>query len=413
MQKEIFSIILFFSTLIASGQQHADCDKALEMSPGMNKFILLAGWGEVKEVGDTSAATLHWFRNELNTCWLKLPATKDGEMTIDIEEAGDLGLGIDFLLFKYNGEGFCNDVKQKKLLPVRSNLAVYPVGKVERTGLSTGAEHEFVAADGTTTYSKSIVVKAGEMYILVINGNSKATGNIMVGYQLNKLQNEFGKSPMNLEKKDLSPSVPFSIKVVDDETGLPLVAKISIEDLSPIETVKTESSEFSATLNSSQSIRVDINAPGYMFVSKGVMAPSLDPGKPSTFQPVNMEIRMKKLKEGDKVALRNIRFQPDKDELMPASYPALQSLTSFLQSNPTVQIEIGGHINAPDGSSAAGKALSKKRAKAVYEYLIKRGIDKKRLKYKGYGNSQMIWPQPQNERQADENRRVEIKIIKH
>jgi outer membrane protein OmpA-like peptidoglycan-associated protein len=411
MRRIIGSIILVHFAAAVSAQQPVDCDKAIELGQGESKYLRLSGYGEI-EISDTDSLPVHWFRTEHHTCWLKLPVKSNGELTLDIEESGEPGLKIDFLLFKYNGEGFCNDVKQKKVMPVRTNLAQPDAGKRERTGLSTGIKDEFVAATSNSTYSRSIKVKAGEVYYLVIDSDSKTGGNIMAGWQVTEIDGS-GKSPMNLEKKDLSaPVVPLHIRVVDDATGLPVIAKISIEDLNPIEAVRAEASEFKAELGSSQSIRVDCNAPGYMFFSQGIMAPALDRNNPSTFQPVSVEIRMKKLKEGDKVALRNIRFQPDKAEFMGGSYPALQSLTKFLESNPSVHIEIGGHINGPDGASGAGKAMSKRRAKAVYDYLIKRGIDKSRLKYKGYGNSQMIWPEPKNERQAEENRRVEIKILK-
>lgn len=408
------TIILFLLASAANAQQPWDCDKALELTAGEYKFLRLEGHG-VNEIADTSFVNKYWFKKEHNTCWLKLPITRDGEMSINIEETSPLALRLDFLLFKYNGENFCSEVREKKIFPVRSNLSHSTTAKkAERTGLSRASEKEFVAVGDSTPFSKTIMVKAGEVYYLVIDSYSKTGGNITVGYEVSngEFSSEKEKSPMNLEKKDFSsPSVPLHITVIDDETGKPVTAKIAIDDLVPLETVKEEASEFKAEMTSSQSIRIDANAPGYMFYSQSIMAPALDPNDPSTYQPVNVEIRLKKLKEGDKVALRNIRFQPDKAEFLPGSYPALQSLTNFLQSNPTVHIEIGGHINGPDGSSAAGKAMSRKRAKAVYDYLLKRGIDKKRLKYKGYGNSQMIWPDPQNERQAEENRRVEIKII--
>jgi outer membrane protein OmpA-like peptidoglycan-associated protein len=57
------------------------------------------------------------------------------------------------------------------------------------------------------------------------------------------------------------------------------------------------------------------------------------------------------------------------------------------------------------------KKLSKDRAKAVNDYLINKGIDASRLSYKGYGNSKMIYKNPMNEKQNEENRRVEIKIV--
>ena len=58
------------------------------------------------------------------------------------------------------------------------------------------------------------------------------------------------------------------------------------------------------------------------------------------------------------------------------------------------------------------KQLSLNRAKAVYNYLTeKEGLDPKRLKYKGFGNTKMVYPDPKSERESSMNRRVEIKIL--
>jgi outer membrane protein OmpA-like peptidoglycan-associated protein len=56
--------------------------------------------------------------------------------------------------------------------------------------------------------------------------------------------------------------------------------------------------------------------------------------------------------------------------------------------------------------------LSVTRAKVIYDFLVNNGINANTLSYKGYGNSRMKYPTPQNEAQENENRRVEIKVLK-
>jgi outer membrane protein OmpA-like peptidoglycan-associated protein len=54
--------------------------------------------------------------------------------------------------------------------------------------------------------------------------------------------------------------------------------------------------------------------------------------------------------------------------------------------------------------------LSQNRAKSVYDYLIKKGIDKTRLTYKGYGDTKPI-ADNKTEEGKQQNRRTEITIV--
>ena len=72
-------------------------------------------------------------------------------------------------------------------------------------------------------------------------------------------------------------------------------------------------------------------------------------------------------------------------------------------------MELSGHTDA-FGSDRYNQRLSDKRAKAVVAYLIRKGMDKKRLVAKGYGESKPIESNDTDEgRQL--NRRTELKII--
>ncbi len=63
-------------------------------------------------------------------------------------------------------------------------------------------------------------------------------------------------------------------------------------------------------------------------------------------------------------------------------------------------------------NTAEIQRMSRERAKAVYLYLIDHGIAKKRLKFEGFGNEEMIYPIPRTHDEERSNRRVEIEIIK-
>jgi outer membrane protein OmpA-like peptidoglycan-associated protein len=115
-------------------------------------------------------------------------------------------------------------------------------------------------------------------------------------------------------------------------------------------------------------------------------------------------------KVGEKIKLPNIYFYGGSDKVLQKSEPTLKDLLQILNDNPTLKIEIQGHIccfgpNDFDSVSAA-------RAKAIYDFLIKNKINNNRLAHKGYGIKTPIYKIPErNEEERIANRRVEILIV--
>ncbi len=118
---------------------------------------------------------------------------------------------------------------------------------------------------------------------------------------------------------------------------------------------------------------------------------------------------MEQLKVGDVMELKDIYFKKDESTLNESSQKNLNQLFEFLRNNNSVQIEIAGHTNLIPGEQYCMK-LSEKRAEAVKNYLIVKGINSNRLQHKGFGKSQpkinAITPEANQQ-----NQRVEIKII--
>jgi outer membrane protein OmpA-like peptidoglycan-associated protein len=90
--------------------------------------------------------------------------------------------------------------------------------------------------------------------------------------------------------------------------------------------------------------------------------------------------------------------------------PTLEELYQFLYDNPTIVVEIGGHTNSLPADEYCDR-LSEARAKATADYIIAKGIDEKRILYKGYGKRQPIATNmtPEGRRR---NQRVEVRIVK-
>ncbi|MFN5418298.1 MAG: OmpA family protein [Flavobacteriia bacterium] len=111
--------------------------------------------------------------------------------------------------------------------------------------------------------------------------------------------------------------------------------------------------------------------------------------------------------ETPKIVALDVKFYGGVDEMIPSSLPDLQSFYKFLNDNPSVNILIRGHVCCMDDYN-----LSVKRAKAVYNYLINKGIDKSRLSYKGFSNSVPVASPELSEEDMSKNRRVDIEIVK-
>jgi outer membrane protein OmpA-like peptidoglycan-associated protein len=123
------------------------------------------------------------------------------------------------------------------------------------------------------------------------------------------------------------------------------------------------------------------------------------------------------LKTGVNLVLENLNFEGGRHQLLPESLGVLDELLRALQENPTVTIEIQGYVCCTVGSldgydwDLGTNDLSVQRAKAIYNFLIEKGINADRLSYRGYGGSRKLFPYEENEYQRSRNRRVELKII--
>ena len=123
------------------------------------------------------------------------------------------------------------------------------------------------------------------------------------------------------------------------------------------------------------------------------------------------------LKKGERTTLEGLSFEPGRHYLLPQSRPVLESLLETLIKSDDLKIEIQGHIcckgDSEDGFDldSNNNKLSENRAKVVYDFLIKNGIEANRLNFVGFGHTQpKVFPE-QNPDDEQANRRVEIKVL--
>ena len=115
-----------------------------------------------------------------------------------------------------------------------------------------------------------------------------------------------------------------------------------------------------------------------------------------------LSIKKEELISGKIIDLPSVRFHGGTAEFLPGASEILEKVVQLLSQNPKVKVEIAGHICCGNDMG-----LSIARAKRVYSFLVNNGIDKSRLSYKGYNNTQPKYGNIMDIR----NRRVELKVL--
>jgi outer membrane protein OmpA-like peptidoglycan-associated protein len=103
-----------------------------------------------------------------------------------------------------------------------------------------------------------------------------------------------------------------------------------------------------------------------------------------------------------------VLFESSSNRLTKSSYQALDELSDTLRTNPELHLTIAGHTDST-GIPAHNLLLSKQRADAVKNYLLKKGIATNRISTIGYGQERPIADNKTPEGKAI-NRRVEFKL---
>lgn len=121
--------------------------------------------------------------------------------------------------------------------------------------------------------------------------------------------------------------------------------------------------------------------------------------------------QVEKAKAGEKLKIENLNFVINTFAVVAESRVKLFELLLVLESNPKLKIEIQGHVCCMPYDRTD---LSTQRAKAVFNFLIARDVNRSRLSYKGFGTTAPIYPIPEkDEKERAANRRVEILIVEN
>ncbi len=117
---------------------------------------------------------------------------------------------------------------------------------------------------------------------------------------------------------------------------------------------------------------------------------------------------------GDVMRVDNIYYDLGKSAIRPDAALELDRLVAMLNKYPAMTIELRSHTDSR-ATTSYNKTLSASRAKAALTYLASKGIQKKRLRSVGYGESALVNGCADGatctEEQHQQNRRTEIKIL--
>jgi len=206
-------------------------------------------------------------------------------------------------------------------------------------------------------------------------------------------------------------SVGFAEGMVRDMvTKRGVGATLEMVDLKTEEVVATAMSDendgtYKIALPSNRNYAANVTAEDYLFHSENFTLES------ETGEEVylTMVIDLQKIEIGKSVVLKNIFFETGSYKLAGTSKAELNKLVTFLNQNPALKIEIGGHTDNV-GAAKDNQILSENRAKSVYNYLLKNEIALDRISFKGYGQNKPIETNETASGRAN-NRRTEFRVV--
>jgi outer membrane protein OmpA-like peptidoglycan-associated protein len=199
-------------------------------------------------------------------------------------------------------------------------------------------------------------------------------------------------------------------KVIDETTAAPLNAIVTLVDnengkvLSKIYSDPT-TGDFELHIPHGGNYGVTTESAGYLFNSINFNLPKF-----AEYQEMDTHIIMVKTEIGSKVVLRNIFFDVGKFGLKGQSISEVENVQELLIKNPDLKVQINGHTDNT-GDATTNKSLSLKRANAVVDYLISKGVDQARVTAKGYGSERPIVSNDDESGGREVNRRTEIEVV--
>ncbi len=202
------------------------------------------------------------------------------------------------------------------------------------------------------------------------------------------------------------------LKTVDKATKQTLDVDITIEGGQSGQVVQAQrigsglyQAEF--TNETAAQYKVTVQKPGYMYKNISFDIPEISTKNTK----IAKQILLDKIQVGYSQVIRNIYFDFGTARLKANSSPELDKLLKVIEENPRYIIEISGHTDNVGGKEF-NLGLSKRRARSVVNYMIRKGQSDGRFLVEGYGEERPMASNDDEVMGRELNRRVEFKVLR-
>ena len=367
--------LVFFIPFLSFSQQkdYSTCENALDVS---TKGAVTLSFTGKKGFIASDGVFQHLTNPSKNQIWIHFTCAEKGTLQLLFKQGG---APVNVLLLKEKEGDLCTSLKEQ-------NLQVL----LEKS------------VDSLKSIETQIPIEVNDQYYLVFLANEKSKQEIqcLLTFESEEI-NVIKTWPLNLVYNESLPIYTLAIR--DESTRKPIEARIVLQGSSEINGIYRASDLEMNLLKKVKGGVIHIDAEGFL-------SSDLENTSIPIFSSLKDTIWLKPIQEGMMAELDDVYFAAGLATVLEESYPKLKRLRDFLILNPTINIEVHGHVNEDSNKDLVSMKLSKKRAQKVVEYLVDGGVDSKRLKAIGFGNTKPIFKDPQTEEEKEANRRVEILI---
>lgn len=237
----------------------------------------------------------------------------------------------------------------------------------------------FVSTDGKTGYYASNKINGGT------GGYDIYSFELHPKVRPNKVY--FQKGDVNGEENE--EVIAATIEIRDAVTNK--LTKIDVDSIS---------GEFAFVVDFSNDLILSVKKEGYAFESQYIS--QKDSGN---YKPVKQDIEMEKLEVGGQYTINDILFGTNSFVINDTIQSILTEFADYLRKSPRLKVALHGHTDNI-GNPATNIELSENRARAVYDFLLDKGISASRLSYKGFGETKPIASNSTEEGRAKNRRTV-------
>ena len=250
-----------------------------------------------------------------------------------------------------------------------------------------------VSNQGGATIQQSIIgdVIGADSTVIVNHATSTVTAQNIVGNLKGSVVGDDSTVIIDgVSKKFLAASIDITL----NETGEIYASAFS----------NSVTGKFLLSLPAGKNYGISVSTEGYLFHSENFDLPKGD-----GFNIVTKNIELNKISVGSNITLKNVFFDTGKWGINEDSYAELDRLFDLLLLRPSLRVEISGHTDNI-GTESFNTLLSQRRADAVVNYLVEKGVKRRRFIAKGYGQFRPVSSNDTDEGRAN-NRRTEFEII--